>query len=177
MGHSNCQSLTIFRPKMAFQISIGDAILLAQIAWRLGRTFTKGRASAPAEFKQVEHELYSLSAALSAAESLQSAASQVDADNPHIGSQDVFKHIIQNCKNTLAHLEDIVNKYTIVTEPTDPQRPRFERWSQSITKNWRKVEWTTEKGDLSMLRSQLMLHTNSVNLFINIGIRYGNRPQ
>ncbi|KAJ3573477.1 hypothetical protein NPX13_g4684 [Xylaria arbuscula] len=158
---------------MAFQISIGDAILLAQIAWRLGQTFTKGRSSAPAEFKEIENELYSLSAALTAAESeqksLQIPSSEADANNPHIASQDVLGHIIQNCKHTLRHLEAIVNKYTIVTEDTDPQKPRLERWSQSITKNWRKIEWTTERRDLNMLRGQLVLHTNSLNLFINIG--------
>ncbi|KAI0517877.1 hypothetical protein F5B22DRAFT_635722 [Xylaria bambusicola] len=158
---------------MVFQISVGDAILLAQIAWQLGQTFTKGRSSAPTEFKEVESELYSLSAALTAAESeqksLRSSNGLANGSNQLMASQDVFEHIIQNCKHTLAHLEEIVQKYMIVTEQTDPQKPKFERWSHSIIKNWRKVEWTTEKGDLNMLRSQLMLHTNSLNLFINIG--------
>ncbi|KAI1427727.1 hypothetical protein F5Y12DRAFT_783143 [Xylaria sp. FL1777] len=159
---------------MAFQISIGDAILLAQIAWRLGQTFTKGRQSAPAEFQEVENELYSLSAALTAAEneydSVRTSANQiVSGNNRRIENQDIFAQIIGNCKHTLAHLEEIVKKYMIVSEQGDPQKHKLERWSHSILKNWRKIEWTTEKGDLNTLRSQIMIHTNSLNLLINIG--------
>ncbi|KAI3339632.1 hypothetical protein F4824DRAFT_50337 [Ustulina deusta] len=158
---------------MAFSISIGDAILLAQIAGRLAKTFTKGRASAPAEFQEVENELYSLSAALTAAENEQesvrpTADQEVCENNRHIANQQIFEQILRNCKHTLAHLEEIVKKYMIVSEQTDIQKPKLERWSHAIVKNWRKVEWTTEKGDLNTLRSQIMLHTNSLNLLINI---------
>ncbi|KAJ2999261.1 hypothetical protein NUW58_g50 [Xylaria curta] len=128
---------------MAFQISLGDGILLAQLAWRLAQTFTNGRKSAPAEFQAIEHELYSLSAALTAAE----------------GEQN----------NAVSGNETIVDKYTIVSEKAAPQKPKLERWSHSILKNWRKIEWTTEKGDLSTLRDQILVHTNSLNLLINIG--------
>ncbi|KAI0458295.1 hypothetical protein F5B21DRAFT_500557 [Xylaria acuta] len=159
---------------MVVQVSIGDGILLAQIAWRLAQTFTKGRQSAPAEFQEIENELYALSAALTAAENELNNArppttQAVPENNRHTATQDVFGHIIQNCKNILAHLEEIVNKYTIVSEKADLQKPKLKRWSQSIVKNWRKIEWTTEKGDLNTLRSQIMVHTNSLNLLVNIG--------
>ncbi|KAI1347283.1 hypothetical protein F5Y01DRAFT_248592 [Xylaria sp. FL0043] len=159
---------------MAFQVSIGDAILLSQIAWRLGQTFTKGRKSAPVEFQEIEDELYSLSAALRAAESerdsVRPSAHDVTAgNNQGAANQDTFEHIIRNCRNTLAHLEDIIKKYMIVSEQADSQKPKLQRWSHLIMKNWRKIEWTTEKGDLNTLRSQIMLHTNSLNLLINIG--------
>ncbi|KAI0814249.1 hypothetical protein GGR55DRAFT_687189 [Xylaria sp. FL0064] len=161
---------------MVFQVSIGDAILLSQIAWRLGQTFTKGRKSAPVEFQEIEDELYSLSAALRAAENEQdsvrpSAHDMNPGNNQGAANQDTFEHIIRNCRNTLAHLEDIIKKYMIVSEQADSQKPKLQRWSQSIVKNWRKIEWTTEKGDLNTLRSQIMLHTNSLNLLINIGTR------
>ncbi|KAI0533988.1 hypothetical protein GGR58DRAFT_484487 [Xylaria digitata] len=159
---------------MSFQISIGDAILLAQIAWRLAQTFTKGRNSAPAEFQELENELYSLSAALTAVEnerdSVRPSADHVaSGNNQHIATQDIFTHIFQNCRHTLTHLEELVKKYMIVSEQTNPQKPKLERWSHSIVKNWRKIEWTTEKGDLNTLRSQIMVHTNSLNLLVNIG--------
>ncbi|KAI8626183.1 hypothetical protein F5Y19DRAFT_447498 [Xylariaceae sp. FL1651] len=164
---------------MAFQLSIGDGILLAQIAWRLAQTFTKGRQSAPAEFQEVENELYSLSAALTAAQTQResitaadTAASSINpdslADNPQT-AQVVFEHVIANCSKTLTHLEDIVKKYLIVSEPTDPTRSKLERWNHHIAKNWKKVEWTTEKGDLSTLRSQIQVHVNSLNLLVSIG--------
>ncbi|KAI1738271.1 hypothetical protein F4680DRAFT_467494 [Xylaria scruposa] len=155
---------------MVFQVSIGDAILLAQIAWRLAQTFTTGRQSAPAEFHEIENELYALGAALAAAENdhnnLQSLTNQAVRENSQsvIATQDTFEHIIQNFKQVLAHLEEIVDKYTIVSEKPDPQKPKSKRWSQSILKNWRKIEWTTEKGDLNTLRSQIMVYTNRKDL-------------
>ncbi|KAI1121657.1 hypothetical protein F5Y10DRAFT_255810 [Nemania abortiva] len=159
---------------MPFQISIGDAILLAQIAWRLAQTFTKGRQSAPAAFYEIENELHSLSAALTAVESersnMQLSTDETGAgSNQHTTNHDILGRIIQNCKRTLEHLEEIVKKYTIVSEQTDPKKPKLERWSHSFLKNWKKIEWTTEKGDLNTLRSQIMVHTNSLNLLVNIG--------
>ncbi|KAI1271598.1 hypothetical protein F5Y07DRAFT_392665 [Xylaria sp. FL0933] len=145
---------------MVFQVSIGDAILLSQIAWRLGQTFTKGRKSAPVEFQEIEDELYSVRPL---------AHDMIPGNNQGAANQDTFEHIIRNCRNTLAHLEDIIKKYMIVSEQADSQKPKLQRWSRSIMKNWRKIEWTTEKGDLKTLRSQIMLDTNSLNLLINIG--------
>ncbi|KAF2970344.1 hypothetical protein GQX73_g3181 [Xylaria multiplex] len=158
---------------MSFQISIGDAILLAQIALRLAQTFTKGRKSAPVEFQEIENELYSLSAALAAVknerDSVRLSADQMaPGNNQHIAAEDIFAHILQNCRHTLTHLEELVKKYMIVSEQTDPQKPKLERWSHSLMKNWRKIEWTTEKGDLNTLRSQIMVHINSLNLLVNI---------
>lgn len=46
---------------MAFSLSIGDIVLLGSLAWKIGRAFTSGRAGAPAEFREVENELTSLS--------------------------------------------------------------------------------------------------------------------
>ncbi|RYC65938.1 hypothetical protein CHU98_g312 [Xylaria longipes] len=146
---------------MVFQLSLGDGIRLAQIAWLLAQTFTKGRRSAPAEFQEIENELYGLSAALTAAENEQNNAQSstnpaVPDNNRHAATQDIFEHIIQNCKQILNHLEEIVNKYTIVSEKRDPDKPKLKEWSKSIVRNWRKIEWTTEKGDLNTLRSQIM---------------------
>lgn len=161
---------------MAFQVSIGDSILLAQIAWRLAKTFTNGRQSAPAEFRELENELYALSAALTAAENEHNRSRSptnpaVVENNSSTATQDVLQHIIQNCKQILAHLEEIVNRYMIVSEKSDPEEPKLKRWRQSIVRNWRKIEWTTERGDLNTLRSQIIVHINSLNLLVTIGTR------
>ncbi|KAJ8132907.1 hypothetical protein O1611_g719 [Lasiodiplodia mahajangana] len=152
---------------MSFQLSIGDGILLAQIAWKLAQAFTKGRHSAPAEFLEVENELYSLSSALTAALTERDSLI-VATESQAKTAQDVFGRVIQNCSKTLTHIEHIVNKYVAITTPDDPTKPRRERWSSAIVKNWKKIEWTTEKGNLDALRNQLTVHINSLNLFINI---------
>ncbi|KAI6083642.1 hypothetical protein F4821DRAFT_190588 [Hypoxylon rubiginosum] len=164
---------------MAFQISIGDVVLMTQIAWRLAQTFTKGRKSAPAEFCEVENQLYSLSAAL---EALRSARERGDIDirvdnsvsmplrsEDQAHGQNIVDNILRNCLQTLKHLENIVQKYSIILHPTPTlSTSRLGTWNQHLIKNWRKIEWTTEKGDLDALRSQIMIHANSLNLLLGI---------
>lgn len=49
---------------MAGLPSIGDIMLLSQLAWKIGCAFTSGRQGAPAEFQEVENELTSLTKAI-----------------------------------------------------------------------------------------------------------------
>ncbi|ORX92296.1 hypothetical protein BCR34DRAFT_608854 [Clohesyomyces aquaticus] len=44
--------------------SIGDILMLSQLAWKIGRAFTAGRRGAPAEFLEVEAEINGLAKAL-----------------------------------------------------------------------------------------------------------------
>ena len=60
---------------MAFNISIGDVMLLSSFAWKIGRAFTSGRGGAPAEFIEVHNELKGLSEAIS------SLGTALDEDN------------------------------------------------------------------------------------------------
>ncbi|KAI1073837.1 hypothetical protein F5B20DRAFT_597194 [Whalleya microplaca] len=166
---------------MSSPVSIGDVVLMIKVAWKLARAFTKGRKSAPAEFCEIENQLYSMSAALEAIKdtlekgetgtgvtSLSSnGRPAADSDS---NSQSTVDHILHNCRQTLTHLESIVEKYSVIIEPTDSSKRRLGRWNQYIIKNWRKIEWTTEKGDLSALRSQIMIHTNSLNLLLGVSI-------
>lgn len=162
---------------MSFTPSIGDVVMMAQIAWALAQAFTKGRKSAPAEFCEIEHQLYSLSAAL---EAIKRAQEKGDLDiehiNPHSTSseskdrsydQNAVKNILQNCLQTLTHLEKIVKKYNVISKPNSSSHG-IGSWSQHVVRNWRKIEWTTEKGDLSALRSQIMIHINSLNLLLGV---------
>jgi hypothetical protein len=167
---------------MASPISFGDAYLMGKLALRLGRAFTKGRKSAPAEFREVEHQLYSLSAALCALKDARAnygAALSVDPSQTPATSQprqtsngETIGTMLQSCEETLKHLEAIVEKYSCIGEPRDSQKPLFKRWSRDLRIKWRKIAWTTEGGDLSTLRSQLTVHTNTLNLILGVAIQY-----
>lgn len=152
------------------------------VAFKIGRAFTKGRKSAPAEFREVENQLYSSSTALEAVAKLAEAdqnyaqhlcshvsASSTEGQQPPAGS--VLEHVLESCKETLGHLEDIVKKYSGMVEPTDADaassKPRYKRWKQGFLQNWSKISWTTEGGDLAKLNSNLMVHTNSMNLLLS----------
>ena len=153
-------------------------MLLGKLAFKLGRAFTSGRKSAPAEFREVENQLYSLSTALSAlqkssiSERLNAAVGTDSVLTSPLGDGQegsaVFKAMLDNCHATLSHLEKIVQKYAKVKDATDPEAPVFKRWSKKLVTDIKKVSWTTEGGDLAMLRSQLMVHINSINVFLGV---------
>lgn len=167
---------------MGSPVSIGDALLLGKIAFRLGQAFTSGRKSAPAEFREVENQLYSLSVALSAlhsshvAEQLSAALGTDGAlTSPSEDRQDgraVLNTMLDNCRGTLSHLEKIVQEYSKLKSNTDPEEPVFKRWSKKLATDIKKIKWTTEGGNLATLRSQLMVHTNSINVVLGVVNKY-----
>ncbi|KAK0652450.1 hypothetical protein B0T16DRAFT_322463 [Cercophora newfieldiana] len=145
---------------------------MAKIAKTIAQAFTKGRRSAPAEFREVENQLYSLSAALAA---FQDTADKSSTELSNLatmqqGGDQTLSDMLSNCHETLKHLEKIVQKYGLITEQQDPTKSRLQRWSQELLKNYKKIAWTTEAGDLATLRSQLMVHTNSLDLVLGIVI-------
>lgn len=168
--------------KMPFPVSIGDAIVMAELALKIGQAFTKGRKSAPAEFREVESQLYSLSAALyalrAARESGISPPLLVDSSNlpryipsHHNDNQDIILGMLGSCKDTLSHLESIVKKYSIIGTLADPEQPRLKRWSRELKANWKKIAWTTEGGDLTALKNNLTIQTNSLNLILGVVVK------
>jgi hypothetical protein len=84
---------------MASPISVGDALALARLAIILGRAFTKGRHSAPDEFRDIESQLYSLSAALDALTSIIPDATAGEADlQSQIFQPIVGRHEVESCE-------------------------------------------------------------------------------
>lgn len=150
---------------MASPVSFGDVVTMAKLARTIALAFTKGRKSAPAEFREVENQLYSLSTALAAFQDEATSHMQQPGDQ-------TVAEILSNCHETLSHLEKIVDKYGRIAEQRDPTKSRLQRWSQELIKNYKKIAWTTEAGDLAALRSQLMIHTNSLDLVLGIIIKF-----
>ncbi|KAM5437228.1 hypothetical protein McanMca71_001161 [Microsporum canis] len=171
---------------MTSPISVGDVYLMAKLAFQLGRAFTKGRNSAPAEFREVEKQLYSLSVVLEAFKTESRDGSitlRVDKSALPVlsqprygedkGEEDVLAHVLRSCEQTLAHLESIVRKYGIIGKPrvSSARQPILGRWNDSIKHAWRSISWTTEGGDLATLRSNLAVHTNSLNLLLGVIVK------
>jgi hypothetical protein len=148
---------------MAFQISIGDGLMLSRLAFDIAQAFTSGRKSAPAEFQEVQNQLYSLSKALDSFKFL----SSTDPGPVHETSA-----IIQNCRFTLEHLELLVNKYMVIQDDSKGHYSRKKQWRAEIWKNWRKVQWTREGGDLAKLQHNLGVHINSLNLAVAVMNRW-----
>ncbi|KAK2803537.1 hypothetical protein FQN50_006972 [Emmonsiellopsis sp. PD_5] len=161
---------------MTSPVSIGDAILLSKIAFRLGQAFTTGRRSAPAEFQEVQNQLYALSKALQFLQTHRLDTSKAE-DDPITDAQDTGKRpdvdenahlalMVNNCRSTLVHLESLVDKYTVIADDGGGSS-KSRRWRAEILTNWKKIQWTTEGGDLAKLRSNLDTQINSINLSVS----------
>ncbi|KAH7033719.1 uncharacterized protein B0I36DRAFT_383524 [Microdochium trichocladiopsis] len=151
---------------MSFQVGIGDIVLLAQLSWRISQALSTGRKSAPAELREVEHQLSLLTAALNTVEELYSSLKD-NADQQKLAS--CLSPVVQKCHATLAHLEGVIKKYRIVNEPKTLPKSALGRFNESFIRNWKKIEWTTETGSIQALRDELMLYTNHINLVIGVG--------
>ena len=160
---------------MVFSLSVGDAIALAKIAWRVGQAFTIGRQSAPAEFIEVQNLLYTLSQSLellsvslppsepSDWDKKQDLEKQVamtavkDADT-------VLQHMVVNCRSTLTDLERLVSRYTELEPQSANGSQSLRRWKADVVGNWKKVVWTTEGGDIIKLKGTLTAHISGLTL-------------
>lgn len=138
--------------------------MLSKLAWDISQAFTSGRKSAPAEFQEVQNQLSSLSHALESLKSLPRESLGQDDGAPASS----IAHILQNCRFTLEHLEALVNKYMIIDNDSGSSGSGKKRWREEIRKNWKKVRWTREGGDLTTLQHHLGVHINSLNLTIAV---------
>lgn len=150
---------------MAFPApSIGDVLMLSQLAWRLGCAFTAGRRGAPAEFQEVENELKSLTTAITLlAEALDEDGSLLARSEEK--TKEGLEKILSCCRQTLDNLDAFINQYQEIRRPDEagglaPQRS----WRQVIMRNWKTIMWTTEGGGVQSLRNMLAMHAQSISL-------------
>ncbi|PWY96499.1 hypothetical protein BO94DRAFT_592285 [Aspergillus sclerotioniger CBS 115572] len=150
---------------MAFlQPSIVDILTLSKMAFDIAQAFTSGRKAAPAEFHEVQNQLYSLGKAL---DSFKSLAPDTQQQSDQVEG---ILEIIGNCRFTLEHLQHLVDKYMVIQEG-QPQSHRKE-WRAEIWRNWKKIRWTREGGDLARLQHNLGVHVNSLNLAVAVMNRH-----
>jgi hypothetical protein len=99
---------------MAFQpLSVGDILMLSQTAWKIGRAFSKGAKSAPAEFREVESEANGLSEALKlTAEALHEDGSILSRAEPE--TRVAINAILESAGRTLGDLESFIDRYQVI---------------------------------------------------------------
>ena len=167
---------------MASLVSIGDAILLSQLAFRLGKLLTAGRKSAPAAHREAQNQLFALSQALRSitieedAESLQ--RSGVSQERNNVSSQNVkglhheeqsknLEAMIGNFEDVLERLRALIENYTTMGHNSgEEDSNRKKKWRQELRDNWKKVRWTMKDDDVEKLRKDLAIHIQSLNLAI-----------
>jgi hypothetical protein len=154
---------------MAFQpLSVGDILMLSQTAWKIGRAFTQGKRSAPSDFAEVEREANGLSEALKlVAETLHENGSILSQAEPE--TRAAVSTILESARKTLSDLESFVERYQVIKKKETNGGFVVERsWSDVVLANYRTFKWTTEGGDIVELRNMLQMHTNTINLTMQV---------
>ncbi|MCJ1248125.1 hypothetical protein MMC30_005340 [Trapelia coarctata] len=150
---------------MAFPTpSIGDILMLSQLAWKIGCAFTAGRQGAPAQFQEVENELKSLTTAVTLlAESLDEDGSLLARSDDK--TREGLNKILGCCRQTLDDLDSFVNQYQEIKRPDEAGGLATQRtWRSVLLRNYKKIMWTTEGGGITSLRNMLAMHTSTISL-------------
>lgn len=154
-------------------LSVGDAILLAQLAYNVAKAFSTGAKSAPAEFEEVRNLLYAVSESLKLLASnlppTDEAKGQKGCDTLGLVSDNIYivvGTILANCRGILQHLEAFIQKYSILEKSKQPSGLEVRGWKNELMKNWKKIIWTSEGGDITKLKQTLTAHITSLNLAV-----------
>ncbi|KAF2690880.1 hypothetical protein K458DRAFT_438643 [Lentithecium fluviatile CBS 122367] len=151
---------------MSFGFSIGDIVLLSQLAYNLYSSVT----AASRDLRDLEDVLFSLRCAL---DHLGDVAKDVLAKAEIGGRQsgpdfkENLNRMIASCGSTLQELDDLMQKYREISAD-DGLGPKQDtkRMIQRIKVNWKKVRWDQEKQSLQQYREKLRSHTDAINLIL-----------
>ena len=149
-------------------LSVGDIILLGQIAYKVGRALSSGTKSAPAEFAEVQTLLFSLKESFDLL--ARTIINREDEDGHERQNADELEglpelsNILGHCREVLCYLESFVDKYSVL----DPnvKAPGARSRKLDLRKSWKKVAWTREGGDIDKLKQTLIAHTNALHIAI-----------
>lgn len=152
---------------MSFGIGIGDIVLLSDLARRLGTTLTTGRRGAPAEFQEVQNQLFAINKALKFASSILDNPKSRDGDQKVALEDEIFSKMIENCGATLKHLDGVLQKYPeLRPDAVQVDEKTRQKWVKDLKDNIRKIKFTTEGAGLDKLRNCLGVHVTALNLAI-----------
>ncbi len=155
---------------MSFGIGIGDILMLSGLAYSLGKTLTSGRKEAPAEFQEVQNQLFAISNALKLLSVTLEKSASSDLDWVVVPEEDeILGRMVENCSATLKHLDKVLEKYPGLGP--DSEKEQFDentrqKWRRELKDNIKKIKWTAEGADLDKLRHNLATHVNALNLAI-----------
>jgi hypothetical protein len=146
--------------------SIGDILMLSQVAWKIGRAFSACRKDAPSEFHDVETEVGGLSKALKLlAETLHAESERNLFQSADREIQDGIGTILNSCQRTVNDLDSLVDQYQVIKKHRTVGGFAIERsWSDLVLAEHKMLLWTTEGGNLQNLKDLLQMHTNSMTV-------------
>jgi len=153
-------------------LSVGDIVLLGQIAWKVTRALSSGSRSSQAEFAKVQTLANSLTESLDLL--VRELTGPIDVDSV-VGADTSrlvpveLSNILTGCRDGLKQLEEFVERYSLLDEETAERGGQWGRQARgNVKRTWKKIMWTTEGGEISKLTQTLVAHTNSLQLAVSI---------
>lgn len=140
---------------MSFGYSIGDAVLLTQLAWKTVQNARK----ACGEHDELTREALSLQVVL---RRLEQEVEKPENPMNDVTSGGTYKEelgsILKGCKRVLNVLDQVLTKYNALSEQ-----------ERSGRKLWQKIRFGNGKmADLAEVRGKMIYYTSAISLFLNM---------
>jgi hypothetical protein len=170
---------------MSFGFSVGDIVLLSQLAYKLYSNVTSGRRSADHDLKELEDVLFGLRCAL---DHLGRVASDISttASNQDMLPSDVQEKLglmISSCGSTLQELDSATQKYRDGVKSADkdaidkdaPRKnliqargvARVAQLKRDLEINFTRVRWDMKRQSFQEYRNKLQSHVDAINTVLN----------
>ncbi|KAF1942046.1 hypothetical protein EJ02DRAFT_503046 [Clathrospora elynae] len=146
--------------------NVGDILILSQVAWKIGRTFSACRKDVPVEFHHVEAEISSLAKTLKLlAETLHNESEKILFQSADKEIQDGIGTVLGSCQRTINNLDSLIDQYQVIKKHRTVGGFAIERsWSDLVLAEHKTMIWTTEGGSLQSLWDLLQMHTSSITI-------------
>lgn len=140
---------------MSFGYSIGDAVLLTQLAWKTVQNARK----ACGEHDELTREVVSLHVVLRRLEQeVEKPGNPIHDGKSSDTYKEELKAIVDGCKKVLNVLDQVLTKYNTLSEQ-----------ERSGRKLWQRIRFENNKmRDLMEQRGKLTYYTSAISLFLNM---------
>ncbi|OBT43608.1 hypothetical protein VE00_07037 [Pseudogymnoascus sp. WSF 3629] len=139
---------------MSFGYSVGDFVLLVQLANDLRGRFVQ----APREYKAITEEVESLIFTLHRIDGL---------DEKEFDSQqkDGVHKVIKGCQNVLEELSAKLNKLHVMANDSTPD------WKGKVRQTWKRLRW--DQTEINNFRSRIVSNISMLNLIVGKANQHG----
>lgn len=167
---------------MSFGFSVGDIVLLSQLAYKLYSNVTSGRRGASRDLKELEDVLFGLHCALDHLGKVASSIS-VSASNQAMFSTDTHEKLnlmIASCSSALQELDSMTQKYRdgvmsaesaaveeVEITPGKHIKIRAAQLKRNLERNFTKVRWDMKRQSFQEYRDKLQAHVDTINIVLN----------
>lgn len=148
---------------MAAPVSIGDAIAVSNLAYKLARALTTGRKGVPNAIKETKHQLMAIGNALSFCCFQERGNGDNDDQclNDLCDGDKQVGEMVANCRALLEKFELLIKKYEAPAEESESNTKRF---IEKAANQLRWIKFLLDDNEFQAIKNDLALHVESITL-------------